>query len=92
MATLPIALAAEIFYFIAYHTYGEWLAGKIFKLDPASVAPSIALNDDQDYVPTDKAIVFGHHFASIAGKCGQRGMILWPLFGATTNCSEVSHF
>lgn len=67
MTTLLIALAAGIFYIIAYHTYGRWLARKIFKLDPAAQVPSVELNDDKDYVPTAKSIVFGHHFTSIAG-------------------------
>lgn len=54
-------------YIAAYHTYGKFLARKIFKLDPASVCPSTALRDNHDYIPTRKEILFGHHFTSIAG-------------------------
>ena len=67
MSTLLIALGALVLYLVAYHTYGRWLARKIFKLDPEATVPSVELNDDVDYVPTKKTIVFGHHFTSIAG-------------------------
>ncbi|MBI1372100.1 MAG: carbon starvation protein A [Phycisphaera sp.] len=67
MQTLLIALGAGVAYLIAYHTYGRYLARKIFKLDPDAVTPSVEVNDDSDYVPTNRSIVFGHHFTSIAG-------------------------
>ena len=67
MSTLLIALGALVLYLVAYHTYGRWLSRRIFKLDPEATVPSIELNDDVDYVPTKKSIVFGHHFTSIAG-------------------------
>jgi hypothetical protein len=66
MTILLLALSTFVLYLIAYHTYGKWLAKRIFKLDPEAVVPSVALNDDLDYVPTKKSIVFGHHFTSIA--------------------------
>lgn len=67
MGTLLIAFGAMILYLVAYNTYGRWLSKKIFKLDPNANVPSVELQDDKDYVPTDKSIVFGHHFTSIAG-------------------------
>ena len=67
MTTLLIAVGAMFGYLVAYHTYGRWLARKIFQLDQSAVVPSIELNDDRDFVPTDKSILFGHHFTSIAG-------------------------
>lgn len=67
METLLIAVGSMVAYLIAYHTYGRYLARKIFRLDPSASVPSIELNDDRDYVPTDKSVVFGHHFTSIAG-------------------------
>jgi carbon starvation protein len=67
MTTLLIALGAMVGYVVAYHTYGRWLARKIFKLDPSASVPSIELNDDRDFVPTNKSVLFGHHFTSIAG-------------------------
>ena len=58
METLLIAVGALVLYLIAYNTYGKWLARKIFKLDPEATVPSSALNDDKDYVPTKKSIIF----------------------------------
>lgn len=93
METLLIAVGALVLYLIAYNTYGKWLARKIFKLDPDAIVPSVALNDDKDYVPTKKSIIFGHHFTSIAGTgpivgpavaviWGWVPALLWVLFGS----------
>jgi len=54
-------------YLVAYHTYGKFLARRIFKLSGAAVVPSRALEDGTDYVPTRRGVIFGHHFTSIAG-------------------------
>ncbi len=67
METLLIAVGTMVAYLVAYHTYGRWLANKIFRLDPRALVPSVELNDDRDFVPTEKSVVFGHHFTSIAG-------------------------
>ena len=67
MQTLLIAILAGAGFIVAYHTYGRWLGGKIFALSAKAVCPSEKLNDGVDYVPTDKGVVFGHHFTSIAG-------------------------
>ena len=93
MTPLFIALGSLVLYIIAYHTYGRWLARKIFKLDPNAPMPSVALNDDKDYVPTNKSVLFGHHFTSIAGTgpivgpaiaviWGWLPALLWVLFGS----------
>ena len=67
MLTLLIAVGAFVGYLVAYHTYGRWLSRKIFRLDPDAVVPSKELQDDVDFVPTKKGVIFGHHFTSIAG-------------------------
>ena len=93
MLTLLIAVGAFVGYLIAYNTYGRWLSRKIFQLDPEAPVPSVALNDDRDYVPTSKGVVFGHHFTSIAGTgpivgpaiaimWGWVPALLWVLFGS----------
>ena len=74
MNSLIIAVSTAALYIIAYNTYGKFLAKKIFKLRPEAVCPSEALRDDIDFVPTQKPILFGHHFTSIAGT----GPILGP--------------
>jgi len=93
MNSLLIAVPVFIGYSVAYHTYGKFLAGKIFKLDPAAVCPSAALQDNHDFVPTRKHILFGHHFTSIAGLgpivapaiaiiWGWVPAVIWVFFGA----------
>lgn len=93
MQTLAIALGSLILYIIAYNTYGKWLGQKIFKLEENVRVPSIDLEDGQDYVPTKKGIVFGHHFTSIAGTgpivgpalavmWGWVPALIWVLFGS----------
>ena len=67
MLVLLIAIAVGIAYLVAYHTYGRWLGSKVFNLAAHAVCPSVKLRDDNDYVPTSKSVVFGHHFTSIAG-------------------------
>jgi len=67
MQVLLIALLSGLGYLVAYHTYGRWLGAKIFRLSADWVCPSRRLSDGQDYVPTAKSVVFGHHFTSIAG-------------------------
>ena len=67
MIPLLVAVGSGLLFLLAYHTYGRWLGQKIFRLSAAAVCPSVRLNDGDDYVPTSKAVVFGHHFTSIAG-------------------------
>jgi carbon starvation protein len=93
MQTLLIALLAGFGFIVAYHTYGRWLGRKIFKLSADWVCPSHRLNDGDDYVPTPKSVVFGHHFTSIAGTgpivgpaiaimWGWLPALLWVVFGS----------
>jgi carbon starvation protein len=93
MQTLLIALLSGLGFIVAYHTYGRWLGQKIFKLSADWVCPSHRLNDGQDYVPTRKGVVFGHHFTSIAGTgpivgpaiaimWGWLPALLWVVFGS----------
>jgi len=80
MNSLIIAIGAGILYVVAYHTYGKFLGRKIFKLNPEAVCPSKEFRDDVDFVPTQKPILFGHHFTSIAGTgpiVGPAVAIIW---------------
>ncbi len=93
MSTLLIAILSFVGFLVAYHTYGRWLARKIFQLDPEADMPSRRLRDDVDYVPSKKEVVFGHHFTSIAGTgpivgpaiavfWGWLPALLWVVFGS----------
>lgn len=88
-----IAISVAVLYIIAYKTYGRFLARKIFKIDEKNISPSVELKDDLDFVPTKKDVLFGHHFASIAGTgpivgpaiaiiWGWVPAILWVVFGS----------
>jgi carbon starvation protein len=67
MNSLIIALVSAALYLVAYNTYGRFLAKKIFKIDPSNRCPSETHHDGIDFVATDKLVLFGHHFTSIAG-------------------------
>ena len=93
MAVLIIALGSGLLYLIAYHTYGKWLGSKLFKLSASAITPAVKREDGNDFVPTSKGVVFGHHFTSIAGTgpivgpalaviWGWVPAVLWVLFGS----------
>ncbi|NOZ07347.1 MAG: carbon starvation protein A [FCB group bacterium] len=67
MNSLLLAVIVFAGYLIAYHTYGRFLAKKIFNIDPDAPCPSETLRDNVDFVPTNKHVLFGHHYTSIAG-------------------------
>ena len=77
MNGLLLALIAFVLFYIAYKTYGTFIAKKIFELNPDAKVPSKEFEDGVDFVPTKKEIIFGHHFASIAGT----GPIVGPAIG-----------
>lgn len=62
-----VAIISLILFFVGYRFYSKFLAEKIYKLDPDFVTPAHTLEDGVDYVPTNKYILWGHHFTSIAG-------------------------
>ncbi|MBX3421939.1 MAG: carbon starvation protein A [Pirellulaceae bacterium] len=67
MSTLVVCFGSLGLLLAAYWTYGRWLSRSLFELSSTAQVPSRALQDDQDYVPSPKSVVFGHHFTSIAG-------------------------
>lgn len=54
-------------YLLMYRVYGKFIGNKIFRLSDSNKVPSVELEDGVDFVPTKKEVIFGHHFASIAG-------------------------
>ncbi|TGC51657.1 carbon starvation CstA family protein, partial [Salmonella enterica] len=90
---LWIVVASVCVYLIAYRFYGLYIAKKVLAVDPTRMTPAVRHNDGLDYVPTDKKVLFGHHFAAIAGAgplvgpvlAAQMGYLpgaLWILVGA----------
>src|SRR6185369_1674093 len=62
-----LVTAALCVYFIAYRFYSKFIAEKVLRLDDSRPTPAIRHNDGMDYVPTNKWVLYGHHFAAIAG-------------------------
>ncbi len=73
--------AAVCTYLVAFRFYGRFIASKVFALDASRRTPAERLDDGRDYVPTNKWIVFGHHFAAIAGPGPLIGPTLAAQFG-----------
>jgi carbon starvation protein len=67
MSSVWIMIISVAAFAVAYKFYGNFIARKIFFANPKNAVPSEELRDDVDYVPTNKEVLFGHHFASIAG-------------------------
>ncbi len=66
MNAAVLLLTAFVFFLIAYRWYGTFIS-KLFEEDDNNPTPSVSMKDDVDYVPTKPLVLFGHHFASIAG-------------------------
>ena len=62
-----LVIAAVCSYLIAYRFYSLFIANRVLRIDPAKPTPAVRRPDALDYVPTDKYVLFGHHFAAIAG-------------------------
>src|SRR3989442_1862148 len=94
ISALWIIVAGLCALFISYRFFSKWLAAKVLVLNDERTTPAILQNDSKDYVPTNRWMVFGHHFAAIAGPgplvgpvlAAQFGFLpgtLWILIGAT---------
>jgi len=93
MSALILMVVVFVGYILMYRLYGRYVSKWIFQLDKDRIAPSVELQDGIDYQPTKKEIIFGHHFASIAGTgpivgpaiaiiWGWVPAILWIFFGS----------
>ncbi len=89
-----IVVAGMCSFAVAYRFYSKWLITKVLVLDKHRAPPSVTHKDGKDFVPTNKWVVFGHHFAAIAGpgplvgpvlaaQFGYLPGMLWILIGAT---------
>jgi carbon starvation protein len=76
-----LLVAALCTYAVSYRFYSKFIASKIFVLDAARPTPAVRLDDGRDFMPTNRWIVFGHHFAAIAGPGPLVGPTLAAQFG-----------
>jgi len=93
MNAATAAFLAFVAYGVGYVFYSRFLAHRLFDLRPDAITPAHALNDGIDYVPTRRSVLFGHHYASIAGLAPMLGpavaviwgwlpALLWVVFGS----------
>lgn len=78
---LWLVVAAGCIYVLAYRFYGRWLARRVLELNNQRVTPAVRLNDGVNFHPTNKVVLFGHHFAAIAGAGPLLGPVLAAQFG-----------
>ena len=76
-----LLIAAVCTYAVGYRFYSKFLANKVFGLDPRRATPAERFNNGHDFVPTNKWVLFGHHFAAIAGAGPLVGPVLAAQFG-----------
>ena len=78
ISAIWIVIAAVCVYVIAFRFYSQFIANRILKLDAMRMTPAYKHNDGLDHVPTNKYVLFGHHFAAIAGA----GPLVGPILAA----------
>jgi carbon starvation protein len=87
MPAIVVALAVAVAFYLGYRYYSKYLAEKVYALDPATPTPAHAMRDGVDFVPTNKHVLFGHHFTSIAGAApivGPAIAVFWGWLPALT--------
>ncbi len=78
---LWLVVAAVSTYAVGYRFYSSFISAKVLALDPLRATPAERLDNGRDFVPTNKWVVFGHHFAAIAGPGPLVGPVLAAQFG-----------
>src|SRR5256885_3841177 len=78
---LWIIVAGLCAFAVSYRFYSKWLASKVLLLNDQRATPALVQNDGKDFVPTNRWMVFGHHFAAIAGPGPLVGPVLADQFG-----------
>lgn len=76
ISALWIIVAAIAVYLISYRYYSLYIGKKVLQLDPTRSTPAVLNNDGLNYVPTNRNVLFGHHFAAIAGAGPLVGSVL----------------
>ena len=85
---ITIVFAALCIFAIAYRFYGLWVAQKVLNINAARETPANRFEDGKDYVPTNKYVLFGHHFAAIAAA----GPLLGPVLALKSSKAPTNYF
>ncbi len=78
VSAMWMVVASVCIFMLAYRFYSKFIAAKILALDDTRATPAVRINDGLDYVPTNNVVLFGHHFAAIAGA----GPLIGPVLAA----------
>src|SRR5262245_28832117 len=81
LCAIQLVVAAVCSYALGYRFYSKFIAAKVLALDSQRATPAERLENGRDFVPTNKWVVFGHHFAAIAGPGPLVGPVLAAQFG-----------
>src|SRR3989339_1606556 len=81
MNAITLIIVALLVFAIAFRYYAKFIAAKVLVLDDSRPTPAFELRDGRDYHPTNKYVLFGHHFAAISGAGPLVGPVLAAQFG-----------
>ncbi|MDD4602114.1 MAG: carbon starvation CstA family protein, partial [Negativicutes bacterium] len=81
MNSVMLLIVATCFFALAYRYYSAFIAAKVLVLNDSYITPAYRLNDGREFVPTNKWVLFGHHFAAIAGAGPLVGPVLAAQYG-----------
>ncbi|MHC4698480.1 MAG: carbon starvation CstA family protein [Planctomycetota bacterium] len=81
MSPLLAAIGCFVLYLLGYRFYAKYLSVRIYRLDPSRETPAHTLCDEIDYVPTNRFVLFGHHYASITGLAPMLGPAVAVIWG-----------
>ncbi|GAA5346432.1 carbon starvation protein [Planifilum fimeticola] len=81
MSPLVVTIGVLILFFLGYRFYSKYLSEKVFRLDPNFRTPAHEFNDGVDYVPTNKFVLWGHHYSSVAGAAPIVGPAIAMIWG-----------
>src|SRR5438132_5768056 len=81
MSAMPVMIVILCLMAIAFRYYSAWIAARVAVLDDSRLTPAVRLNDGQNYHPTNKWVLFGHHFAAISGAGPLIGPVLAIQYG-----------
>ena len=89
MNSILLAAVALTIFFLGYRFYSKFIAEKIYRLDPKFKTPAHQFEDGRDFVPTNKWIVLGHHFTSVAGAAPIVGPAIAIYWGCPSRSTSI---
>lgn len=81
MNSINLLVVSLCFFLLAYRYYSAFISAKVLALNDANITPAYRCNDGREFVPTNKWVLFGHHFAAIAGAGPLVGPVLAAQYG-----------